>query len=201
MDWKDLARLVAPMAPTLGGLLGDLTPIPGGGTAGRWAGERLAEYLGTAPTPAAVRDALEHGNPEHVRQAVESAEAEAESWKAEAAKADAADRTAQSGHINATMRAEIAAGVSWWHWRHLLGYVVMLQVVGLTIPVLKDLWVGNVANITAVQGLITAITPLYLGLLAVLGYVAGDSTRLKETAITGQAREGIVAAVVRKARA
>jgi hypothetical protein len=201
--WKDVAGVIAPYAPTIGKILGDVAPFPGGGMVGEFVGGLIAKQFCVQATPEAVDAAVRQewaSNPEAAAQKLTAADSEAAArWDALArmAEAEAADRTAQSQAINETMRAEIAAGVSFWHWRHLLGYVVLIQVFGLSFPVFKDLWYGNVANLGATQQLIAAITPIFLGLLALLGYVANDTTRLKETAITGLPRETIVSAAVR----
>jgi hypothetical protein len=39
MDWSAVGALVAPMAPTIGGLLGGLIPFPGGAILGKVAGQ------------------------------------------------------------------------------------------------------------------------------------------------------------------
>ena len=58
MDWRDIGKIIAPLAPTLGGVLGGLIPFPGGALAGTALGNIIARQFGVEPTPQAVGDAL-----------------------------------------------------------------------------------------------------------------------------------------------
>ena len=80
---------------------------------------------------------IRNAPPDVAAEKLAAAEAEAQArWPAlaEIAKAEAADRTAQALAINETIRAEVAAGVSWWHWRHLMGYATLLWAVAVLPP-------------------------------------------------------------------
>jgi hypothetical protein len=192
MDWKDLAgTLIKTGAPIIGGALGG----PLGATVGGFAGKLVADALGVEATPEAVHEAIQ-ADPAAASVALASADAK---WQAmaEIAKADAADRTAQSQALNETIRTEIATGMSWWHWRNLLGYVPVVigaEVAGM-VPFVA------LGKITApdMVAIITAITPLVVTFSGLLGYVAQDTTKLKTTAITGEhapsATDNVVSAI------
>jgi hypothetical protein len=87
MDWSTVGQLVGQAAPTLGGILGGLIPVPGGAILGQVAGKVIAEALGVPPTPAAVANAVQTGDPATVQAALSEAEArmnaEVEKFKAQ----------------------------------------------------------------------------------------------------------------------
>jgi hypothetical protein len=89
MDWSTVGQLVGQAAPTLGGILGGLIPVPGGAILGQVAGKVLAEALGVPPTPTAVANAVQTGDPATVQAALTEAEAkmnaEVEKFKAQLA--------------------------------------------------------------------------------------------------------------------
>ncbi len=58
MDWLSVAKVIAPLAPTLGSVLGGLIPFPGGSLIGQTIGNVIARQLGVEATPQAVNDAL-----------------------------------------------------------------------------------------------------------------------------------------------
>jgi hypothetical protein len=74
MDWSAVGAIVGPMAPTIGGLLGGLIPFPGGSILGKVAGQVVAEALGVPPTPTAVANAIQTGDPATVQAALTEAE-------------------------------------------------------------------------------------------------------------------------------
>lgn len=121
MDWSDLGPTIGQVAPTLGGLLGGLLPIPFGSALGSLAGNAIAAALGVEPTPAAVNTALQ-GTPQDVlKEQLAAAEAEAASkWKAlgEMAAADATVGAAQVDSTQKSMAAELVSG-AWYQrmWR------------------------------------------------------------------------------------
>ena len=172
MDWKDLAGPVIKLGGTaIGAMLG----VPGLGKIG---GDLLAGALGVPATPEAVSQAIENPSPEALA-AVQSANAEAEKeWAKFAA--------VQAQETGQTMRAEIASGVSWYHWRHLLGYVVMLWAIAILPVALRDLWIGNAAGIDLGIKLASALTTYFLALCGLLGYVAMDTSRRTTAAAAGQ---------------
>lgn len=197
MDWTLLKPIAGKLAqsglPYLGQIIGDAIPFPGGSIAGRfageWAGNKIAELLGVPPTPEAITTAINNASPQELQARLASGEAEAKSkWDAMAriAEAEAEDRTAQSQAINETIRTEIATGMSWWHWRHAIGYVYLLWFL-IPIPAFIRLTMTyNAEAVAQLTALIGACVPLYGFMSAVLGYVAQDTTKLKTTAITGE---------------
>lgn len=196
MDWKDVGQIIAPLAPTLGGILGDLIPIPGGGMIGTAAGNLIAAALGVDPTPDAVGAAIQ--NDPNAAAKISAAETEAAAkWPAlaEIAKAQYAANAAQSESINQTIRAE-AGTVSWWHWRHLLGYLVLLYGIE-QVALIAYAGFGKGLPADQLAAIFNSTAVLTGGLLALLGYVASDTTALKQTALTGRAPDGVVASTIK----
>lgn len=89
MDWSAIGNLVGQAAPTLGSILGGFIPFPGGAVLGQVAGKVVAEALGVPPTPTAVANAIQTGDPATVQAALTEAEAkmnaEVEKFKAQMA--------------------------------------------------------------------------------------------------------------------
>lgn len=188
-NWKDVAELIAPYAPTAGRFLGGMSGIPGGSVIGEKLGEALAAAFGVDPTPDAVSNAIQTAPANEVAAKLEALESEAKArWDALARMAESDDkaRVEQARVIAETQRAEIAAGVSWFHWRHLLGYVLLLWFL-IPIPAFAMLtfrYDGAAANQLTIM--LQAVVPLYGFMSALLGYIAADTTRLKTVAITGE---------------
>lgn len=90
MDWSAIGSLIAPMAPTIGGLLGGFIPFPGGSILGAMAGKMVAGALGVPATPEAVHEAVTTGDPEVIKAKLASVDAEM-SAEVEKHKADLAD--------------------------------------------------------------------------------------------------------------
>jgi len=182
MDWKDIGKLVAPFAPILGGVFG--------GPFGAIAGKVLGSFLGLggdgqpAITPETLQAAIAKGGDVAI-EAFHQAEAEIQAKYQYLVAAVQSD--AQQGQaINETMRAEIAQGVSWWHWRNLLGYCVIMWVLA-PLPLLTlFLWKGNGQGVQEVLSLATALLPYFTIIAALLGYVAADTTRRMTTAMVGE---------------
>jgi hypothetical protein len=200
-DWKAVGgQVVAAGAPILGKIIGEFIPIPGGGMLAEWGIRKLAEAIGVpaeSATPAVLQNHMQNMPPDVLKTKLETAEREAEDrWQALTAmhKATAEQNTSIGQAINETQRAELAAGVSWWHWRHLCGYVVVGSGFLFMAGGGKILMFGG--DIAALTALITAITPIFLALCALNGYVAADTTALRVAAITGQPAPTGVAAVV-----
>lgn len=190
MDWKDIARLVVPFAPTVGKILGGFIPFPGGAILGEWAGKALADALGVPNTPDAIGNAIQNTPGDELQARLQPVEQDASAkWDAMAriAEAEAKDRTAQSQAINETERAEVAAGVSWWHWRHLIGYLVLLYgLQQIAIITAAAFFPTRGINATDAAALFNATTVFTGGLFALLGYIAQDTTKKVTTAITGE---------------
>lgn len=201
MDWSSLgplaAKLAAAGAPTLGRLVGEALPIPFGGMIGELAGKAIASALGVEETPEAVSAAVNSTSTEDLQPRLAAAESEAAAkWAAlaETAKADAADRTAQSSAINETMRTEIPQ-ISWYHWRHLIGYVLVLF--GVEAAALLPLVVVSKITATDMANVLGALMPITSVFAGLLGYIAQDTTKLKTAAITGEHAPNIVTSIVK----
>lgn len=177
MNWDDLGKTLLGLGlPALGTALG--------GPLGGAAGKVIADALGTAATPSAVNAAIE-ADPS-VRAKLADTEAE---W-ARTAASIAQSASQQVASINTTMQAEIAAGVSWWHWRHLIGYVTMLWLLAPLPFVVVAMWLlvsaGKADPLTAVIAAMTSLVS-WVGICAALnGYVAMDTTRRTTAAAAGQ---------------
>jgi hypothetical protein len=89
--------------------------------------------------------------------------------------------------------------VSWWHWRHLIGYLVLGY--GLNQIVLLNLAAFRPAMLSPDQAvaLFNATGVFTGGLFALLGYVAGDTTNRINTAVTGEHSAGGIMNTIRSA--
>lgn len=197
MDWSDVGKIVGPLAPTLGGILGGIL-LPGlGGTIGAEAGQILANALGVPNTPDAVGGAVV--SDPNAAAKIQAAESEASAkWAAISAIAQARfqGNTAQSTEINATMRAELAAGQSWWSWRNMYGYSV-----GAEMPLVFCVFFYSVLLapdiFVRLMSASTWLTTWYTLRLGLLGYIHNGASQEKIAAATGQAPEGLVKGIVK----
>lgn len=172
MNWSDLGRTLLGLGlPTLGGLL--LGP---GGAA---IGSTIASQIGVPATPEALGKALQT-DPDVLKK-MQDTEAE---WARTAATMAQANAT-QAQSVNATIQAEIAKGVSWWHWRHLLGYVVGGWIAGIAVATTKLMFVGSVEQITLLSPLLNSVWPYFGAACGLLGYVAMDTSRRTTSAAAG----------------
>lgn len=198
MDWRDLAGTLAKTgAPIIGSALGG----PLGGTIGGIVGNIIASSLGVEATPEAVNTAIATGDPAVVSAAVARAEAEVTAkWATitAVAQAHAEVDKINAEQINETIRAEIGS-ISWWHWRSLIGYLV-LGYGGVLLSVLVKAAFfagGNSEIIKNLVELLNSQTTFILGLFGLLGYVAQDTSKLKGIAITGEQPQSATAAIVK----
>lgn len=132
MDWMQVARAVAPLAPTLGGLLGGFIPFPGGSLIGQTIGNVIAKQLGVEPTPTAVNDALARMTHEEKLAAMQAATERARIEVAgfvEAEKQYFETVRVAVAETGATMRAEILPENRHWFytgWRPAAGWTFVL---------------------------------------------------------------------------
>lgn len=179
MNWGDLGRtLIGLGLPTVGGLLM--------GPAGAAVGKALADQIGAPATPEGLGKAIS-GDPEVLKKVQET---EAEWARTEAVRAQAAAQ--QGSSVNATMQGETLAGVSWWHWRHLLGYVVGGWIAGIAVATTKLLFIGSAEQITLLSPLLNSVWPYFGAACGLLGYVAMDTTRRTTAAAAGVPAGSIV---------
>jgi hypothetical protein len=178
MNWGDLGKtLIGLGLPTIGGLLL--------GPAGAAVGKALADQIGAPATPEGLGKAI--ADPEVQKKL---AETEAEWARTQAAIAQS--NATQGSSVNTTMQAEIAAGVSWWHWRHLLGYVVGGWIAGIAVATTKLLFIGSADQITLLSPLLNSVWPYFGAACGLLGYVAMDTTRRTTAAAAGTPAGSIV---------
>lgn len=196
MDWKDLAGSLAKAgAPIIGAAIGG----PLGGMIGGAIGNVVANALGVDNTPEAVEYAINTRDPQIVAAQLSAAEAEAQAkWPAlaEIAKAEAEDRTAQSEAINLTMRTELKH-VSWYHWRHLLGYVVLYQTASFTTIASYLVLMGDPLRIDKFIAIMTASVVPMGGVYALLGYVAKSNENMKIAAVTGEKPTSVASTIAK----
>lgn len=201
MDWNELGRVVGPIlannAPTIGGVLGGLIPIPGGSLIGEAMGNLLAAQFGVPPTPDAVGKAI-LSDPNAAAK-ITAAETEAAAkWPAlaEIAKANAASNAAQAVEINATMRAETAKGLPWYAWRNLYGYSVAFECTLVSLILCFAIVFDPLIFKRASESLSFFLS--WYGLrMGLLGYIHNQSTQEKVAAVTGQPPPGLVANVIK----
>jgi hypothetical protein len=131
MNWTDVAKIIAPIAPAAGSILGGLIPFPGASFIGEQLGKGIARQFGVPETPQAVAQAIS-GSPNEVaiakiNQAVALARTEVEGF-AEIEKAYVHAAEVSTAEVGATMRAEI--GHEHWYfngWRPASGWVFVFQ--------------------------------------------------------------------------
>lgn len=200
LDWKSIAGVVAPLAPKLGAVLGTAIGGPFGSVLGGLAGSAIAATFGTEATPEAVGKAIAE-DPKAADKLARLEEQRGQEIlaqaQAEIARAEQQGLTARANitEINTSIREEVTKGVSWWHWRHLLGYVPVA--LGVELVVLVPMMALGVLTAAEVTALIGAITPPLTILSGLLGYVAQDTSAVKVAAMTGQPVPGILASAVK----
>ena len=129
MDWLGVAKLIAPLAPALGGILGGFIPIPGGALAGQALGNVIAQALGVPATPVAVAGAATTMEERILIAKLNAATEEARAKWPAFAQAEEAYYAAQAKiaeSVNITMRAELAPETRHWFftgWRPAAGWI------------------------------------------------------------------------------
>jgi hypothetical protein len=178
MDWTQIGKLIAPMAPVLGGVLGGFIPIPGASLAGQALGNVLATALGVPPTPDAVAQAVKNNPNEVVLAQLQAATEEAKvRWPAfaevEKAYYEAQARAIEA--VNATMRVEMQPENRHWFytgWRPAAGWIFDIYaalLVALVVWATLLAFAGNAAPLE----IMTKSWPIYLALLATLAAMVG----------------------------
>lgn len=201
MDWNDFGKFVGPIltqnAPTIGGILGGLIPIPGGSLIGQEAGQLLANAFGTPNDPSAIATAIQ-ADPNAAAK-ITAAETEAAAkWPALAqmAQAQFQSNSAQAETINATMQAELAKGLPWWAWRNLYGYSVALEATATSWVILYAL-IFQPDIFKNVVNSFQFFLSWYGMRFGLLGYIHNQITTEKVAAATGQSPDGIVKSIVK----
>jgi hypothetical protein len=191
MDWSDLAKQVIGLgAPVLGTALG--------GPLGGLAGKILADALGaTAPTPAAVSDAIAkaQADPSAAAQAADAARAAEANWLAALAEAG----KAEVAEVGQTMRAEAASGdplQRWWRPLYALE-LTLLECPGFAVVLGHGLWNGKVEIINGLANLSGLIMTYMAARFGVLGVYVSGRSREKQAALTGEAVPSVLGQVVK----
>lgn len=196
MDWKQVGVTIAPLAPTLGGILGGLIPVPGGAALGEWAGRVVAGALGVDPTPAAVNNAIVNGDAATVQAQLAAAESEAAAkWQALAAMAQAQAEVgkAQVDAVNETIRAEAARVDGWWgNWRMMLAWSLGVETLLWPPFIMFLIWRGSIGDLVQATSIITTWWGARFGLLGVHVWTGSNE---RQAAITGQPVKGALASV------
>lgn len=207
MDWNRVVELAGPIlinnAPTIGGLLGGLLPIPMGSAIGTQAGNILASVFGAPPNdPEALGRAIQ--NDPDAAAKITAAETEAAAkWPAlaEIAKAKFASNAAQAEQINTTIRAEVAKGLPWHAWRNLYGYSVALECTATSWLILYGIASGDTKMFNAITQSMSFFLSWYAMRMGLLGYVHNQSTQEKVAAATGQPAPGLVGSIIKAVKA
>lgn len=188
---KAIASIIGGVAPTVATMLGG--PLAGAAT------KLLATGLGLADSaPETILGALEKGG-EAVNKALSATEEDAKAkwgYLTEGVKSDAV----QGQSINTTMQAEIASGVSWWHWRHLIGYVTLLWLFAPLPFVCAAMYLliaqGKVDPFNAIIGGMAGMVAWVAICAGLNGYVALDTSRRTSAAATGTPVASLLGSVV-----
>lgn len=73
MNWSIVGKLIGPLAPAAGSILGGLIPFPGASLIGQKLGELIAGQFGVPPTPQAVSEAIATAGEETARAKINAA--------------------------------------------------------------------------------------------------------------------------------
>lgn len=198
MNWIDVAKLIAPLAPTLGSVLGGFIPVPGAAIAGQALGNVIARSLGVAPTPEAVAAAV-GSTPndvliERLRAATEEAKAQWPAY-AEVEKAQLHLAEVATAEVNATMRLELEHQ-HWFFtgWRPTAGWLfnVFAAVYGALLALAVILYGSGSPSMLAAIKEVQYIAIAHLGALAaIVGvFIIGRST--EKTALIQRAPVEVV---------
>lgn len=203
MDWNKVVELAGPIlinnAPTIGGVLGGLIPIPGGSMIGTQMGNILANVFGTPENdPEALGRAIQ--NDPNAAAKITMAETEAASkWPAlaEIAKAKFASNALQAQEVNTTIRAEVARGQPWFAWRNLYGYSVALECTATSWLILYAIASKDKGMFDAVTASLNFFLSWYALRMGLLGYIHNQSSNEKIAAATGRTPDGLVGSIVK----
>ena len=177
MDWKDVAQVIAPLAPTLGKVLGGLVPFPGASLAGEAVGRMLASKFGVAATPEAVAGAIKGAPPSEAVAKLEAVTEEAKAkWPAiaEIEKAHAQRDAAVTESTNATMRAEV--GREHWFftgWRPGAGWVLVINAAVFGVMINVAAFMAAFSSKSEPLTILTGAWPLFLAYFGALAALVG----------------------------
>src|SRR5215204_6323160 len=178
MDWKDVGRLIAPLAPSLGGILGGFIPFPGGALIGQSLGNIIARQFGVAATPEAVSDAVRRTDADvaiaKLNSANELAKAEIEGY-ARIEEAYAKTLTASLEQTGLTMRAEMLSTQHPFYtfWRPCAGWLFDLFALAFGIMLCIATAQAAFGGDTRALDAMVAAWPAFLALMGPLALMVG----------------------------
>lgn len=191
MDWMAVAKVVAPLAPTLGGILGGFIPLPGAALAGQAIGNVIARQLGVPATPQAVSDALARMTHEEKLAALQAATERSRieiNGFVEVEKQYFETLRGAIGETGQTMRQEILPENRHWFytgWRPAAGWIfdVFASIFGGVLVWATMIAVsGNPTPLTTISGAWPIYAAFFGILAAMVGvYVIGRSQEKVET--------------------
>lgn len=191
MNWDELGPLLAPLAPTLGRLIGSGLPIPFGGTIGQAVGAAIASAMQVDATPDAVANAIKATPPDVVTAQLTDVEREAAAkWSALGSMA-AADATFGGAQVAATrdaIVAELASG-TWYQrmWRPAAMFVWIGSWPFQLYALLWQITTHDAATISSLSTIIYALCAWNAGPASLAGVYAYGRSQEKIAAANGHA--------------
>jgi hypothetical protein len=180
-------------------ILGTALGIPGPVSA--FAISKIKRVLGLAPSASAedVSTAIA-ADPDTAKAALEAAQTDVQAkyaYLTRLVEVQGEVAKANITAINQTIQGENKAKVPWYHWRHLIGYLVLAYgIVLLSLMVKVGFFKSSSEMIKDVIELFNATTPFTLGLFALLGAVAYDTTR-RMSGVPPEQGEGVVQSTIK----
>ncbi len=181
MDWSDLGKSIAKMAPILGSALGPGGTVIGGLISSAFGGvaddpEELSKLIAADPQAAVKLREIELNNKTELERLAIQGKAN-----------ELANETSRIESVNATMRQEAVSGDVWQRrWRPFWGYI---SGVAFFMQILAIIYVmiANPATAAAIIASIASLQVFWSVPLAVLGISAYQRGREKRTALGEQA--------------
>lgn len=182
MNWLSVAKLIAPLAPAAGSILGGLIPFPGGSFIGQKFGEMIAGQLGVPPTAEAVHSTLQEKLAQNQHEQV-IATIKAATDKARIEITGFVDLEKAYWHAvevglketGLTMREEIRPENRHWFftgWRPAIGWV--FAIAALSYGTMLVIVTGAAAMVSPDPlKTLSDAWPLFLSYFGVLGFVVG----------------------------
>jgi hypothetical protein len=195
MNWTDVAKIIAPLAPMAGSILGGLIPFPGGSLIGEEFGKIIAGVFGVPATPDAVNAAVT-SNPNEVvlakiNQATELARIKIDGF-ADLEKAYL--HTVETGlsQTGDTMRADIGhESLFFTGWRPAIGWVFVFEAVCFGLMLSVAAGAAAFFNNSRPLEILTNAWPIFLAYFGTLGLMVGvyipSRTAEKKAAIANNA--------------
>ena len=177
MDLMAIGKLIAPLAPAAGSILGGLIPFPGGSLIGQKFGELIAGQFGVPPTPQAISEAMASAGEETARAKINAATEQARiqiDGFVEMEKAYLATVQVSLTQTGETMRAELKRQ-HWFFtgWRPAAGWIFDLSAlvfgVMLAVAAAQAAFMGNPTPLK----ILSDAWPIFLAYLGTLALMVG----------------------------